>query len=120
AEADVRDRGGEGRLLPAAALPDPRRLRLLVSDDDVDEAVTVDVEDPDAVVASVGPPERVASQEVPVDPLLGFAEGEEQDLLPVLPDRVVDEFHELGVLDPVVRVKDEGPGSLLLDDGVDR
>src|SRR5262249_46579068 len=60
-----------------------------------------------------------ATQQVLVQALLRFAEGEEFHLLAVLRRRVVDEFDDLLVAYPAVRMKDQAKHAALEDGGIE-
>src|SRR5205807_75727 len=93
--------------------PEPRPTRTLIPDHHVEVAVVIHVEKPHAVVATVRRTQRLTAQQILIDPLLRLAEGQELDLLSVLRLRIVDQFDDLLILDPAVRMKDQAEDALL-------
>src|SRR5262249_22062582 len=116
---DLYQGGGESRFVPGPGLglPDARLADLVGADDHVEEAVAVDVEQAHPVVLAVGGPQGHAGQQVFVQPLLYFAEGEALDLLAVRLDGVIDQLDDLGGGAPGVGVEDEVEAALLADGG---
>src|SRR5262249_23752738 len=75
---------------PQSGLPD-----FVVADDHVQDPVVVKVEQAHAVVLAVGGAQRLAAQQVLVEPLLRLTERQELDLFPVLGHRMIDEVNDL-------------------------
>ena len=115
-----RDGHRKSRLQPPSfpRLPDTSFLQFGGSDDHIEVAVVVHIEQAHPVVLAIGGAQRMAGQQVFIKPLLRFAEIEEHDLLPVFLDGIVDEFQELFGANPAVRMENEREGSLFDHDGV--
>ncbi len=99
---------------PAARLPD-----LVVADDHVHEAVVIQIEQPHAVVPAIGGAQRLSTQQVLVQSLLRFAEGEELHFFAVLRRRVFDEIDDLLIANPAVRMEDQAEHAAFDDGGIE-
>ena len=86
---------------------------MLVRGDHIQVAVIVQVKQSDAVVLAVGGAERLAVQQIFVEPFLGFAEVEELHFPAKSLVRVVNELQQLFGANPAVRVENKREGSLL-------
>jgi len=98
---------GKTRFLPPVfqRIPQSRFAGLVVSDDDIEVAVVVQIEQPNAVVLAVGRAERLSEQQVLIESLLCLAKIEELHFASVLCDGVIKQFDELIVSDPAMRMK---------------
>ena len=115
------DLGGEGECFPGAGggLPEAGLPGFGVADDDVHEAIGVEVEEADAVVGAVGFAQRVAAEGVGGDAFGAVADVEEAEFFAVSFFSAGDEAGDLGVPDPAVGVEDEGEEAGVSDGEVD-
>ena len=110
----------EGVPAPGFRIPNAGLPQVLVGDHCVHVTVVIHVEQPDAVILSVGGAKRLAAEKVARQPFAGLAEAQELHPVAMLGGDVVDPFDHLRVFDPTVRVKNEVENPLLEDGGVDR
>src|SRR5207249_2594032 len=76
------------------------------------EAAAPVVKEDDVVVfAGLRMPDRLSVQEVLAETFVSLSEVQELHLLAVLADRMIDEFNDLVVLDPAVRVQHQAERS---------
>src|SRR2546423_10365602 len=99
-------------------IPNARLLRPLVANDDIKIAIIIEIEEAHSVIEAVGGAQRLAAEEVFVQPLLGLAKIQELDLLAMFFYCVIDELQHLLGPNPAVRMKDKGEQSLFEHRGV--
>ena len=86
---------------------------MFVGGDHIQVAVIVQVQQSHAVILAVGGAERLAEQQLLVEPVLGLAEVQEPHLPAKGLVRVVNELQQLFGTNPAVRVKNKRERSLL-------
>src|SRR5438132_9455347 len=101
-------------------IPNAGFLRPLVGNDDIKIAIVIEIEEAHSVIKAVGGAQRLAAEEVFIQPLLGFAKIQELHLLAMFFYCVIDELHHLLGPNPAVGMKDKGEQALFEHRGVKR